>query len=109
MKKKKRVRTKIKGTKARPRLSVFRSNRAICAQIVDDEKGRTLMAASEGEVKLPPNRNSKSDRARETGRVLAKKAFKKGVKKVVFDRRHYKYHGRVRALAEGAREEGLEF
>ncbi|PJE67373.1 50S ribosomal protein L18 [Candidatus Shapirobacteria bacterium CG10_big_fil_rev_8_21_14_0_10_40_9] len=88
------------------RLSVFRSNKYIYGQIIDDEKGETLVAVSDlsnlGDL-------SKSDRAREVGKILAEKALKKGIKKVHFDRGKFKYHGRVKALAEGAKEGGLEF
>ncbi len=109
---KKRVRSKIKGTKERPRLSVFRSNKHIYCQLIDDLEGRTLLSASSLELK-----NSKVDKkftrkvaiAFEVGKLIAKKALKKGIKKVVFDRGCYKYHGRVKALAEGAREGGLKF
>lgn len=99
----------IKGSKERPRLSVFRSNKAIYAQIIDDEKGRTLVAASEREVEKEAKRVTKVERASEVGKILAKRALKKGIKKVVFDRGTNKYHGRVKALAEGARSGGLEF
>jgi len=95
-----RIRAKIKGTKNRPRLSVFRSSKHIYAQLIDDEKGETLAAALGG---------SNVRTAGEVGKVLAEKALKLKIKKVVFDRGGYKYHGRVKALAEGAREGGLEF
>lgn len=100
-----RVRNKIKRT-GRLRLSVFRSLKHIYAQIIDDEKGHTLVAASSLALKLKGN---KTEVARQVGRALAEKALKKGIKQVVFDRGPYKYHGRVKALAEGAREGGLEF
>lgn len=93
-----RVRAIIKGTKERPRLSVFRSNKYIYAQLIDDAKGATLLSAK-GVKKA----------ALKIGESLAKKALEKGIKKVVFDRGGYKYHGQVRALAEGARGGGLEF
>jgi large subunit ribosomal protein L18 len=93
----------------RLRLAVFRSNRYIYAQIIDDEKGHTLVAASD----LSDLRNLRSlgrlEKAREVGKILAKKALKKNLKYIWFDRRNYKYHGRVKALAEGAREGGLKF
>ncbi len=95
-----RIRSKIKGTAKRPRLSVFRSNKYIYAQLIDDVRGETLAAAS-GDVNVAT--------ASEVGKTLADKASKLGIKKVVFDRGGYKYHGRVRALAEGARKGGLEF
>ena len=91
----------------RPRLSVFRSGRYTYAQIVDDGLGRTLAAASSRE--LPPDAFAKADAAGEVGKLVAQRARAKGVKQVVFDRGGYQYHGRVKALADGAREEGLEF
>ena len=97
---------KIKGTKQRPRLSVFRSCRAIYAQIIDDQKGRTLVAASNFKLAVKGN---KTVQARAVGELLAKKALKKKIKKIVFDRGSYRYHGRVKALAEGARKGGLIF
>jgi len=104
---------KIKGTTQRPRLAVFRSLRAIYAQIIDDEKGKTLVAASEKDLaqaaKKTAKKMTKTERARMVGEILARKALKKKVKAVVFDRRNYRYHGRVKALAEGARKGGLEF
>ncbi|MEK7178184.1 MAG: 50S ribosomal protein L18 [Patescibacteria group bacterium] len=95
----KRVRAKIKGTEKRPRLSVFKSNKYIYTQLVDDENGKILVAASD--------RNLKS--AYEVGELLAKKAADKGIKKVVFDRSGYKFHGTILELAKGAREGGLKF
>ena len=90
----------------RPRLSVFRSSKNIYAQIIDDEKGVTLVSASSLALKLKGN---KTEVARQVGRALAEKALALGIKQVAFDRGPYKYHGRVKALAEGAREGGLEF
>ena len=107
-KRKARIRSKIKGTLLRPRLSVFRSNNYIYAQIINDEKGETLVAVSERELK-GEKKNSKIEKARLIGQLLAKKVLKVGIKKIVFDRGSYKYHGRIKALAEGAREGGLEF
>lgn len=100
-----RVRNRVKRT-GRLRLSVFRSLKHIYAQIIDDEKGHTLVAANSLGLKLKGN---KTEVARQVGRVLAEEALKKGIKQVAFDRGPYKYHGRVKALAEGAREGGLEF
>ncbi|APD09584.1 MULTISPECIES: 50S ribosomal protein L18 [Thermus] len=100
-----RVRNRIKRT-GRLRLSVFRSLNHIYAQIIDDEKGETLVAESSLALKLKGN---KTEVARQVGRALAEKALAKGIKQVAFDRGPYKYHGRVKALAEGAREGGLEF
>lgn len=106
----KRVRKKVVGTAARPRLAVFSSNRHIYAQMVDDTKARTLVAVSDAEVKpAEGSKATKRDIAREVGKVLAKKALGKKVKEVVFDRGGRLYHGRVKALAEGAREGGLVF
>ena len=103
-----RVRGKIAGTADRPRLAVFRSNRGIFAQLVDDETGRTLASASWLGVKSSPSGN-KTDQAGEVGKALAAAAGKAGVTTCVFDRGGYLYHGRVKALAEGAREGGLQF
>jgi large subunit ribosomal protein L18 len=107
-KRKLRIRRKVFGTKERPRLCVFRSNKHIFVQIVDDTEGKTLVSAKDQELKL----NEKKSRAEisfEVGKLIAKKALEKGIKKVIFDRSGYKYHGRVKALAEGARAGGLEF
>ncbi len=103
-----RVRGKVAGTAERPRLVVFRSNLGIYAQLVDDGGGRTL--ASAGWKSLPKSfKGTKTDQAREVGKVLAASAKKAGYQSVVFDRAGYLYHGRVKALAEGAREGGLTF
>jgi large subunit ribosomal protein L18 len=103
-----RIRAKVKGTAARPRLSVFRSNKHVYAQIIDDVKKQTLTGASEMELKIA-EKTKKSDRAKEVGLLIAKKAAAKKVTAVVFDKGAYKYHGRVKAVAEGAREGGLKF
>jgi large subunit ribosomal protein L18 len=103
-----RVRGKIAGTAARPRLVVFRSNRGIAAQLIDDEAGRTLAAASWVQLKKS-FKGTKSDQAREVGKALAAAAQKAGVETCVFDRGGYLYHGRAKALADGAREGGLHF
>ncbi len=100
-----RVRKKVGGSAARPRLAVFRSNRHIYAQLVDDTAGRTLAAASDAEVQGGEN---KTARAAEVGKLLARRAKEAGIERAVFDRGGRLYHGRVRALAEGAREEGLQ-
>lgn len=107
---KQRVRTKIRARAERPRLSVFVSNRHIYAQIIDDLEGKTLVSAGDTEVEknLPASRKSVVV-AGKVGEVLAQKAVKSGIKQVVFDRGERKYHGRVKALAERAREGGLEF
>ncbi|MGH3105524.1 MAG: 50S ribosomal protein L18 [Gaiellaceae bacterium] len=103
-----RIRGKISGTAERPRLAVFRSNRGITAQLVDDLGGKTLAGASW--LGLPKSfKGSKTDQAAEVGKLLAASAKKAGIETVVFDRGGYLYHGRVKALAEGAREGGLKF
>jgi large subunit ribosomal protein L18 len=106
-----RVRKHMRVTKDRPRLSVFRSLRHIYAQIVDDTQGQTLATAStlDQEVRDQIVGLKKSEQAKIVGEVLARRAKARGIEKVVFDRAGYKYHGRVRSLAEGARTEGLEF
>jgi large subunit ribosomal protein L18 len=104
----KRVRGKVVGTAERPRLAVYRSNLGIYAQLVDDADGRTL--TSVGWKQLPKSfKGTKTDQAREVGKLLADRAKKAGHDTVVFDRAGYLYHGRVKALAEGAREGGLKF
>jgi len=111
IKRHRRVRAKVEGTAAKPRLCVFRSLGHIYAQIVDDEQGRTLVAAStmEAEVKGQVDGKAKTARAELVGAVLAKRAIEKGIEQVVFDRGGYVYHGRVKALADGARQAGLKF
>ncbi len=106
-----RVRKKIFGTPERPRLCVFRSLKHIYAQIIDDTIGHTLVAASTLDPALREKikGKTKTEQAREVGLLLAQKALAKGITKVAFDRGGYKYHGRVKALAEGARKGGLEF
>lgn len=111
-----RVRAKIKGTAEVPRLCVFRSANHIYAQLINDEKGKTLIAANDLEIKKPTgSKISKSEKekryikAYKVGELIAQKGVKKGIEKVVFDRGGYKYHGKVKALAEGAREGGLQF
>lgn len=103
----KRVRAVVKGTAERPRLSVFRSSNHIYAKLIDDAKSITLFSASDLEDKALDK--NKSGVAFKVGEILAKKALKKGIDAVVFDRGGYKYHGRVKALAEGARQGGLKF
>ena len=102
-----RVRSKVRGSVERPRLSVFRSNRAIWAQVIDDGKGRTLASAASVHVK--DTGLSKRDQATKVGELLAERAKAAGITQVVFDRGPYLYHGRVKALADGAREGGLDF
>lgn len=124
----KRIRAKIKGIAKIPRFCIFRSNRHIYAQLIDDEKGKTLIVANDQEVKGRPHKTAsrqkqdkdakdKKDKimtgkvavAYEIGKLIAEKASKKKIEKAVFDRGGYKYHGKVKALAEGAREGGLKF
>jgi len=102
----KRVRAKIKGTKDCPRLSVFRSNYGLFVQLIDDDKGETIVSAATKEI---TSEAAKKEVSFELGKLIAKKALEKKISVVVFDRGGYKYHGRVKSLAEGAREGGLEF
>ena len=104
-----RVRKKVSGTAERPRLVVSRSARHMVAQVVDDTQGRTLASASSMEVDLRAASDDKSAKARKVGQLIAARAKQAGVEAVVFDRGGNKYHGRVAALAEGAREGGLDF
>ncbi len=103
-----RIRKKLRGTADRPRLSVFRSNKDIYCQAIDDINGVTLVSASSRDKDLDSTGN-KSDIAKRVGQALAAKAQSKGISEVLFDRGGYLYHGRVKALAEGAREGGLKF
>ena len=105
LKRRRRVRAKIRGTSERPRISVFRSNRGIFAQLIDDDAGRTLASVSWTESDL--RGLSPLEQAKRAGEALAKRAAEAGIEEAVFDRGGYRYHGRVRALAEGAREGGL--
>ena len=111
VRKHKRVRKKIVGTPERPRLNVFRSLHHIYAQVIDDSRGNTLVAAStlDEALKGALANGGNKEAARAVGLLIAKKALDKGVKSVVFDRGGYLYHGRIKELAEGAREGGLEF
>jgi large subunit ribosomal protein L18 len=103
-----RIRNSIKGTAERPRLSVFRSNRYIYAQLIDDRAGQTLAHASSHEG-VVENAGNKTEQSAKVGQLLAERAKAKGIESVVFDRAGYLYHGRVKALADGAREGGLKF
>jgi large subunit ribosomal protein L18 len=107
LKRRKRVRSKVSGTAERPRLSVFRSNRGVFAQLIDDRTGTTVAAVSWIEPDL--RKLGAMDQAKRVGELVAERAKAAGVTTCVFDRGGYRYHGRVRALAEGAREGGLEF
>lgn len=102
-----RVRAKIVGSADKPRLCVFRSNNHIYGQLIDDSKGVTLVAASD--VEIGKKKDAKTSLSKEVGLLLAKKAMEKNISSIVFDRGGYQYHGRVKALAEGAREAGLKF
>ncbi|QED45960.1 50S ribosomal protein L18 [Cytobacillus dafuensis] len=104
-----RVRAKLSGTETRPRLNVFRSNKHIYAQLVDDVKGVTLASASTLDKEINLESTGNVDAATKVGELVAKRAVEKGIKAVVFDRGGYLYHGRIRALADAARENGLEF
>lgn len=104
-----RVRTRVAGTAERPRLVVFRSLKHIYAQLVNDDQGVTLLGVSDASEGVDSSTAGKVNRAKATGKLLAEKARAAGVTKVVFDRAGYRYHGRVQAVAEGAREGGLEF
>lgn len=105
---KNRVRRKINGTSEKPRLTVYRSNRGISCQIIDDLASATLVSASTKEKSFDI-KGTKSEQAKEIGKMIAERAKEKGIEDVVFDRSGYLYHGRVKALAEGAREGGLKF
>jgi|SRR3989344_1910192 len=110
LKRRKRIRGRVVGTSSRPRLSVFRSNDHIYGQIINDEKGVTLVAASDKELaKAELKSQTKVSIASLVGELLAQKSAKKKIKKIVFDRGGFKYHGRVSALADGAKKGGLEF
>ena len=111
LKRKKRIRKKIYGTTERPRLSVFRSSRHIYAQIIDDTAGRTIVAAStvDQQTKDAPKFKNKVAAANFVGKIVGERAINQGIKKVVFDRNGFLYHGRVKSLSEGARKTGLVF
>ena len=104
-----RVRMNITGTSALPRLNVFRSNKNIYAQIIDDTKGVTLVSASSNDKELKLANGSNIEAAKQVGALVAKRALEQSITAVVFDRGGYLYHGRVKALADGAREAGLKF
>jgi large subunit ribosomal protein L18 len=107
-----RVRAKVSGTQARPRLNVFRSSAHIYAQVIDDDRGHTILAASDLEPEVRERAGAdakKSDRARVVGEVIGERAKAAGIDAIVFDRGGYLYHGRVKAVAEGARASGLTF
>lgn len=104
-----RIRKKISGTAAKPRLSVFRSNSDIYVQLIDDENGSTIASASSRQKDVAAQKVNKVEKSKLVGAAIAQKSAELGIKNVVFDRSGYIYHGRVKAVAEGAREGGLEF
>jgi len=106
---KSRIRKTVSGTEARPRLSVFRSNKEIYAQVIDDVSGKTISAASSRDKDISSVKGTKTEIAGLVGKAVAEKALKAGVDSISFDRGGYQYHGRVKSLAEGAREAGLKF
>jgi large subunit ribosomal protein L18 len=108
-KRKKRIRARVEGTSERPRLSVFRSNRHIYVQIVDDVKGHTVVSASSLEEELKDKVGGTIEGAKTLGNLVAKRAIAKNIAQVVFDRSGYLYHGRIKAVADAAREGGLKF
>lgn len=106
---KNRIRKVVSGTETKPRLAVFRSNKEIYAQVVDDVSGKTLAAASSRDKDIAKSKGNKTEIATLVGKSIAEKAMKAGVETISFDRGGYLYHGRVKSLAEGAREAGLKF
>jgi len=104
-----RIRKQVSGTAQRPRLSVFRSNKDIYAQLIDDNNGQTLAAASSRQKDIAAQNGTKTEKAALVGKTLAQKAKSLGIETCIFDRGGYLYHGRVKSLADGAREEGLKF
>ena len=104
-----RIRLRVEGSASRPRLAVFRSNIHIYAQVIDDGTGKTLAAASTVEKELRGSKQTKTEEAAVIGRLLAERAKSAGVERVVFDRAGFRYHGRIKSLADAAREAGLEF
>ncbi len=111
LRRKKRMSSKVKGSSERPRLNIFKSARHIYAQVIDDRSGQTLVAAStlSPELKGQNLGKGKTEVAKKVGALIAEKALARQIKKVVFDRNGFLYHGRIKALAEGAREKGLDF
>ncbi len=104
-----RIRKTVSGTTVRPRLAVFRSNKEIYAQLIDDVNGTTITAASSRDKDIEGSKSNKTEAAKLVGKAIAEKAIKAGVESITFDRGGYLYHGRVKSLAEGAREGGLKF
>jgi large subunit ribosomal protein L18 len=108
-KRKLRIRSRVEGTPEKPRLSVFRSNKHLYVQLIDDTKGATLVAASTGEEDLKDKTGATIEGAKSLGNLVAKRALAKNISQIVFDRSGYLYHGRIKALADAAREGGLKF
>ncbi|TXE09847.1 50S ribosomal protein L18 [Seonamhaeicola algicola] len=106
---KNRIRKVVSGTEAKPRLAVFRSNKEIYAQIIDDVSGKTISAASSRDKDIDTAKANKTEAAKLVGKAVAEKALKAGIETIAFDRGGYLYHGRIKSLAEGAREAGLKF
>ncbi|MFT5900910.1 MAG: large subunit ribosomal protein L18 [Bacteroidia bacterium] len=106
---KKRIRAIVSGSAERPRMSVFRSNKEIYVQLVNDLEGVTVLAASSADKGIADDKGTKTEIANKVGKLIAERAKEAGIEKVVFDRNGYLYHGRVKSLADGAREEGLKF
>ncbi len=104
-----KLRKRIKGTPQAPRLSVFRSNAEIYAQLVDDKAGKTLLAVGSVDKSIKGSKATKIEQAKQVGKLIAEKAVANGINEVVFDRNGFLYHGRIKSLAEGAREGGLKF
>lgn len=104
-----RIRKTVSGTSQRPRLAVFRSNKEIYAQVIDDNSGKTITAASTRDKDIDASKVNKTEAAKLVGKAIAEKAIKAGVESITFDRGGYLYHGRIKSLAEGAREGGLKF
>jgi len=109
IKRKYRIRKKVKGTSERPRLTVSRSNKHIHVQVIDDTKGHTIVSASSVELGEENKKITKVEQAKKVGNLIAKKALEKGIQNITFDRNGYLYFGRIKALADGAREGGLKF
>lgn len=106
---KNRIRSRIEGCSERPRLSVYRSNKQISVQLIDDKSGKTLVAASSSVKEIAAQSGTKTEKAAMVGKLIAEKALEAGIQSVVFDRNGYLYHGRVKQLADAAREAGLKF
>lgn len=106
---KKRIRTKVLGTSQKPRMSIFRSNRQISVQLIDDINAATIASATSLQKEIYTKKATKTEKAKMVGELIAQNAIKKGINNIVFDRSGYLYHGKIKALANGAREKGLKF